>query len=374
MPDSTDLYRRLRAHLDEMPVPFPATESGVELRLLARLYSPEEAEAALLLSAVPEPAARIAARAPGADPAALAVRLDAMAEKGLLLRSGRPDRRRYGKAPLAVGIYEMQVDRLTREVQDDFEAYGQEAFKGAFLGGRTGQMRTVPVNATFVPERAVGRYDDARALLAASPGPFAIQNCVCRQGRDLQAHPCSVTSERRVCLGIGHVAKSLVRSGHGQPVERDEVMRLLDTAEQDGLVLQPSNTRDPVFMCFCCGCCCGVLRMAKALPRPAEAVTTNYRAAVDGSSCAGCGACVPRCPMDALDDSGDATAVLADRCIGCGVCVPACPTGALSLAVKPRPAVPPRSLGTLYGRLTVERFGWLGTARRLGKALLGRRV
>jgi Fe-S-cluster-containing hydrogenase component 2 len=78
--------------------------------------------------------------------------------------------------------------------------------------------------------------------------------------------------------------------------------------------------------------------------------------------------------MDALDDSGPATAVLAERCIGCGVCVPACPTEALSLAVKPKPAVPPRSLGALYGRLTVERFGWLGTARRLGQALLGRRV
>lgn len=374
MPDLADLYRRLRAHLDEMPVPFPATESGVELRLLARLFSPEEAEAALLLSAIPEPAARIAARAPGADAAALAERLDGMAEKGLLLRSGRPGRRRYGKAPLAVGIYEMQVDRLTRELQDDFEAYGQEAFKGAFLGRGTGQMRTVPVNATFVSERSVGRYDDARALLAASAGPFAIQNCVCRQGRDLQAQPCRVTSERRVCLGIGHVAKSLARSGHGRTVERAEVMRLLDDAEHDGLVLQPSNTRDPVFMCFCCGCCCGVLRMAKALPRPAEAVTTNYRAAVDAARCAGCGACVVRCPMDALDDAGTVTAVLADRCIGCGVCVPACPTEALSLAVKPRPAVPPRSLGTLYGRLALERFGWFGTARRLGKALLGRRV
>lgn len=374
MPAPDDLYRRLRAHLDEMPVPFPATGSGVELRLLARLFTPEEAEAALLLSAIPEPAARIAARAPGADAAALAARLDGMAEKGLLLRSGPPGRRRYGKAPLAVGIYEMQVDRLTREVQDDFEAYGREAFKDAFLGRRTGQMRTVPVNATFVPERAVGRYDDARALLAASAGPFAIQNCVCRQGRDLQAQPCAVTSERRVCLGIGHVARSLVRSGHGRPVERDEVLRLLDAAERDGLVLQPSNTRDPVFMCFCCGCCCGVLRMARTLPRPAEAVTTNHRAVVDAARCAGCGACQPRCPMEALDGAGDAMAVLAERCIGCGVCVPACPTGALSLEVKPRPAVPPRSLGALYGRLTLERFGWLGTARRLGRALLGRRV
>jgi len=29
-----ELYRSLQRHLDRMPVPYPATESGVELRIL----------------------------------------------------------------------------------------------------------------------------------------------------------------------------------------------------------------------------------------------------------------------------------------------------------------------------------------------------
>ena len=49
-----DLYRRLQQHLDRMPVPYPATESGVELRILQRLFSPEEARLALCLSMIPE--------------------------------------------------------------------------------------------------------------------------------------------------------------------------------------------------------------------------------------------------------------------------------------------------------------------------------
>jgi hypothetical protein len=56
---SESLYRRLQQHLDRMPVGFPATESGVEIRILQRLFTPEEAEIALELSAIPETAAII---------------------------------------------------------------------------------------------------------------------------------------------------------------------------------------------------------------------------------------------------------------------------------------------------------------------------
>ena len=57
------VYRRLQKHIDKMPVAFPATDSGVELRLLQRLFTPEEAEMALHLSAVPEPLEKVHSRA-----------------------------------------------------------------------------------------------------------------------------------------------------------------------------------------------------------------------------------------------------------------------------------------------------------------------
>jgi ferredoxin len=63
-----------------------------------------------------------------------------------------------------------------------------------------------------------------------------------------------------------------------------------------------------------------------------------------------------------------------DRCIGCGVCVPVCPSDALRLAPKEHPAAPPKDVRALYGRIMTERFGLLGTAKRIGKALLGRQV
>ena len=55
-----DVYQELREHLDSLPGGFPPTESGVEIRILKRLFSPEEAELARYLK--PKPATAIAER------------------------------------------------------------------------------------------------------------------------------------------------------------------------------------------------------------------------------------------------------------------------------------------------------------------------
>ena len=55
-----DVYQELREHLDSFPGGFPPTESGVEIRILKRLFSSDEAELAKYLRPKPEPAAVIA--------------------------------------------------------------------------------------------------------------------------------------------------------------------------------------------------------------------------------------------------------------------------------------------------------------------------
>jgi electron transport complex protein RnfB len=373
----TNVYRKLQQHLDQMPVGFPATESGVELRILRRLFTPGEAEVALLLSALPETVERIHSRAgrTGLSIDELERTLDSLAAKGAILgRGGTRGPRRYSKAQLAVGMYELQVDRLTKEFQLDVTQYFREGFREAFHGTKTTQMRTIPVNARFVPDRRVGRYDDARRLIESSPGPIAVMNCVCRQGKDLIDEPCRQTDARRVCMTFKGAARQLIERGTGHAVSREEALALATKAEEDGMVLQPENTRDPLFMCFCCGCCCGVLTTAKELPRPAEYLQSNYRAVVDAEECSECGTCHSRCPMDALDTAEGATRVDRNRCIGCGLCVTTCPSEALSLVPRERETVPPRDQRALYRKILVERFGLLGAARMVGKALLGRRV
>jgi electron transport complex protein RnfB len=186
--------------------------------------------------------------------------------------------------------------------------------------------------------------------------------------------PCRQTEVRRTCLVLRGIARHALESGTALPVAREEALSLLDRAEKEGLVLQPENAQDPLFICFCCGCCCGVLAMAKHFPRPADYVHSNHRAAVDPELCTDCEACRERCPMEALRTESGRTAVDAGRCIGCGACVTTCPSGALRLVEKGPTSVPPKSHEALYRKILVERFGLLGTARMMGKAALGRRV
>jgi len=60
---SESVYRLLSQRLDALPNRFPATKSGVELRLLKKLFTLEEAALASVMSLVPEPVSGIAGRA-----------------------------------------------------------------------------------------------------------------------------------------------------------------------------------------------------------------------------------------------------------------------------------------------------------------------
>ncbi len=405
-----DLYRRLQQHLDRMPVPFPATRSGIELRLLRHLFTPDDVRVALCLSAIPERAAaihrRLARRARAAAGAggsasqavsrdAVVAALDSMVDRGLINRLGSGARALYGKMPLAIGFYEAQVNRLTPELQRDLQQYADEAFGAALHSTPTPQLRAVPVPGALPPpsapgeapsagrtttvsldaaipfERAVGRYDDIRALVRASKGPFAVMNCICQQGKDLVGEPCRQTDGREHCLTLGPAARATVARGDAREITQDEMIALLDQADRNGLVVEPQNTQDPLFICCCCGCCCGVLTTAKKLPRPADFFAANYTAVVDGEVCIACAVCGSRCQMDAITYDAGPAAIAEARCIGCGLCMTTCATGAIRLVPKATTHVPPKDTGRLYARMYRERFGAAGLAAAVGRRLIG---
>jgi NAD-dependent dihydropyrimidine dehydrogenase PreA subunit len=370
------LYRQLQQHLDRMPVGFPATESGVEIRILRQLFTPGEAELTLQASAIPEPATTIHKRVkPSVPLAEVAARLEQMADKGLILclrASGEP---LYAKMIFAVGFYERQLKRLTPQLERDCREYLLGAYAQAVHSKKTPQLRTVPVNRTIPIERNVATYENLRGYVESHGGPFAAMDCICRHGRELLGEKCAQTSLKENCLTLGMAAREMVRAGQGRSISRQEMLDLLDAADREGLVLQPENTRKPLFVCCCCGCCCAVLTSAKRFPKPAEYFSSSFQAEVDADLCDSCGVCQSRCQMDALLESaagGDGKMqVDRDRCIGCGLCVITCPSGALRLAEKEHHRVPPDDTKALYMQLLQERYGPWGMAKLAGRKLLG---
>jgi Na+-translocating ferredoxin:NAD+ oxidoreductase subunit B len=377
--EEDDIYQRLRKELDRLPIPFPATKSGVELRLLHKLFTREEAEIALHLSAIPEKASKIHKRLGNTNisPEHLAQSLNRMVRKGAIraVRNRRNrDEFRYGKMPLALGMFEAQVDKITKDLAEDFFEYGEEAFGAAVVGNKTNQMRTIPLNLRIEPDYHVSNYDDITKIIGDSPGPFAVMNCICRQAKDKTGHSCSRTEDRESCILIEGGVEFARNLDVGREVSKTEVLQLISKAKKAGLVLQPENTQHPHFVCCCCGCCCGVLSAAKLFDKPAEYLHSNYFATVEAEKCRLCETCLERCPMDAFSRTNNHMEVSLDRCIGCGACISTCRAKAIQLIRKERVKVPPRTAMDMYKNIMLERFGWLGTLKIAAKAVVGAKV
>ncbi len=381
MKTETEVYHRLQQEIDKTPIGFPATGSGVELRLLKHLFTPEEAETALNLSALPEPAERIYNRARKQKPIAfkeLEQILDRLVEKGVIMGgktlSKGQTRKVYSKLPLAIGMFEFQVDRLTKQFSQDIFQYFDEGFAEEFHSKKTSQMRTIPINQSLKPEHNVGTYDDTRQIVMKSVGPFAVINCVCRQANDLLGKACKQTDIRETCIVMQDFAQNAIDGGNGRALTKDETLALLDRAESAGMVLQPQNSQDPLFVCCCCGCCCGVLTSAKKLPQPAQYFHTNYFSEVDPALCEGCKTCISRCKMEAISMVDKIASVDLDQCIGCGLCVTTCKASARQLKKKGKETVPPKDQDSLYKKIMMEKLGPWGSVKMMGKMLLRKKI
>ena len=352
-----DVYQKLAQHLDKLPAGFPPSESGVELRILRRLFSPEEAEFALHLTLLSEPARVIARRAK--IPVEEATRrLQEMERKGLIFVMHEEGKEpEYMATHWAVGIYEFQVNRLDPEFVHDVEEYGPAWFDQT-AWDRAPQLRTIPVGESISAQAEVMPYEQAEALVRAQDR-LAVAACICRKKKQISGEGCDKPLE--TCLIMGSAATYYVRNDLGRTIDQEEALAILTQAEEEALVLQPGNAKDALNICICCGCCCGILTNVKRHPSPASMVASAFVVALDAETCAGCGTCELRCQMEAIYLDNGKAALDLDRCIGCGLCVTTCPTESLSLRRKPeaeQPYVPKDlvdtniKLGQARGKLT----------------------
>jgi electron transport complex protein RnfB len=348
---SEDTYTRLRELLHEMPGGFPATESGVEMRILRKLFTPEDAEIALALTRDPEPPVVIARRC-GMDEREAEDRLGSMASRGLIYRDCEGDEPRYRAEQFIVGIYEYRLGAMDREMAELVEEY--IPYIGlAMAGVKTLQTRFIPVGSTVEAGHAVATYDRIRDLVKKHD-VLGVKECICRKQQGLLGKGCEHPLE--ICLMFGDFASYHLENGWpGRRINVDEALGLLDLSEELGLVLLAENAREIRFVCSCCACSCSGLRIMKVLPNPGELLHSNYRSVLDAGKCNACGVCVERCPMDAITEDRDSFRIDPRRCIGCGVCLPSCAQDAISFVEREEVAVPPMDSKDTLHRILVER-------------------
>ena len=335
MPEN--VYRQLAQTLDAIPNGFPATESGVELRLLAKIFTPEEAALAAVMRTSREPAAAIAARA-GVDAQTAHRTLKAMARKGQIRAGRKEGQLAFGLMPFVVGFYEEQLPRMDAEMADLFEQYYQES-QGLFARYTPSIHRVIPVEEAVPASVEIYPYERASELLESAKA-WGVRDCICRVQQKLVGKGCDRPVEN--CLLFAPVEGAFDHSKTDRAITKEEALRILREAEDAGLVHSPGNYRDGnYYICNCCTCCCGILRSVAEFGMPTAIARSDFYAVVDAEVCVGCGACLERCQFGALAVPDDVCMVEATRCVGCGLCVTVCPADALHLERRPAGEVPP---------------------------------
>ena len=138
-----NVYKRLAIFLDQLPGGFPETPTGVEIKLLEKMFTPEQAELTLKLKNEPETSSDIAKRI-GMEELQLTEKLEEMAKQGLIYRIREGNVRKYQAFQFVIGLYEFQVNRLDKEFTDLFEEYKPYVLFN-FGAVKTSQLRVVPV-------------------------------------------------------------------------------------------------------------------------------------------------------------------------------------------------------------------------------------
>ncbi len=322
------VYEQLAAALDRLPNAFPRTASGVELRILERIFTPDEAALGALLTREMEPVESVAARA------GLAVRdtrslIIHMARRGLVWIERRPGELLVRLAPFVVGFYEAQVDVIDHDLAHLMEEYLAQGGIQGIMGPEPALHRVIPAQSALKTEQILP-YDDVRALFLQARW-FHQGECICRKEQDLLgARRCTFPVD--VCLSFSTQERP---QGPGD-LTLEEALALLERTEQIGLVHTVSNVREGwSYVCNCCGCCCGILRGITQFGLEHSVARANYYAQVDEADCIGCGVCVGRCQVGAMSLADGVASVNRARCIGCGLCVTGCQQQAVRLVRLP---------------------------------------
>lgn len=333
------MYEKLADELDRIPNGFPRTESGVELKLLARLFSLEDATLASSLTLKPKSLKDIARQNKLSEPEAKS-RLVGMVKRGLIdIKREEGIGFVFHLIPFVVGFYERQNAKIDKEFAQLFEAYYREKFHQVMLA-EPSVHRVIPLEKAIPVDIDVMPYEKASNYLDKAQS-WGVLDCICRVQKRLIGEGCDHSVEN--CLVFSPRPGAFDRSEDIKALSRAEAQNILEEADREGLVHSVNNAQSEVYyVCNCCTCSCGVLRGMVEYGSENSIARSDFYARVEEEQCIGCEACIERCQFNAMTMSEGVCVVDTKRCYGCGLCIPSCDSEALFMVQKsPEKRIPP---------------------------------
>ena len=323
-------YEKLREFLDQFPIGFRKTKSGVEIEILKRLFTEEEAELTTFLTIRPERAQSIAIRA-GKDLVELEDKLEVMAKKGLIFRSRRDNKTLYNAAPFMIGLYEYSVNKIDKELAQLFKEYYHTAGLEEIGASNIPGFKVIPLEETIQTETTLFPYQMLEESIR-NARVIAVTDCVCRKESQLLNEGCKHPME--TCLSFGVAAEYYIETNLGRKITSKEAIQIIKEADEAGLVHAGANSKHLSNICNCCPCCCvsmkGITQFGQDKQKFMNAL---FESIIDEEVCVACGNCVERCPVKAITIE-DIAIVNRDLCLGCGLCASVCPEEAISLKLR----------------------------------------
>ncbi len=343
---SENIYYKLGERLNQFQMKLMLIEPF--LNILREIYTEEEAELCSKLPPGSHTAAELAGQF-GQDEKTLTGLLETMADKGVVFVLKTDEGvSKYALTPFVPGVVEFQLMRGTdtphdRKVARMFDAF-MEGDMADLMKATLSDPKVVKELIPIPPARTVtvqqelpqgGQIYPYEKLidLVEQESFFAAAKCYCRHHTYLLDNPCKVEGVPELsCLMFGKMAEFIVDRGFGKEVSKEKCLEILKATEEAGLVHNTNNfIENTVFVCNCCGCCCGFLKMIKSFDSSAMLAYSNFKVQANVDECTACEDCIERCQMEALSLADDLISIKESRCIGCGNCVSVCPVECLSM-------------------------------------------
>ena len=357
-----EAYDRLANALDALPNRFPRMESGVEIKILKWLYTPEQAQVFGYLKREPQTVEELAEKAGvSLDQAKEQLDTVSMSMLGIAKKRLVDGQEKFRLGGFILGIYEGTVDTMDKEFAELVEQFFREGAAKTIIEPQPGIMDVIPVRGSVKPE-LLEPHEDIDAHFQKYER-FYVLNCVCRVQQNLLGSTCPTPTRR--CAFVGMPAEVPVSESI---LDREQALKLFTEMEEMGLIHMGFYgylfwSDEPQFMgcCTCCPDCCGVLRAITEFGAAEAPQRSNYRAVLKEDECIACGDCIPRCHVKAITEDSQGMPVFnRDKCIGCGQCVIACPVEAVEMEKLPEAERfhPPHSLED-WEEARMRNMGWI---------------